>query len=237
MTKNSLKENFKTYLGLAAKFLLMNFYYRIEKFVILASKECDQAGKKLLDIGAGSSPYKKYFKKIGYFAQDIKQNKNIDYAGDVDDGLSAIASASFDYILCTQVLEHLKEPPKAFQEFSRILKPGGKIFLTTNFIYQLHSVPDDYYRFTKFGLKYLGQANGFAVERLKPQGGIFSVLSYILATLPIRLFLERSKALYWLYLILFSVPIVLINLIACVLDFLDRNKKMTINYEVIYRKI
>ena len=237
MTRNSLKESFKTYLGLSAKFLLMNFYYRIEKFVILVAKEYDKEGKKILDVGAGNSPYKKYFIKINYFTQDIKQNKNIDYINDLNNGLPTIDNASFDYILCTQVIEHLKEPLKLFQEFYRILKPRGKVFLTTNFIYQLHLVPDDYYRFTEFGLKYLGESNGFVVEHLKPQGGIFSVISYVFATLPIRLFLKRSKTLYYLYLILFSIPIILMNLTACVLDFLDRNKEMTINYEVIYRKI
>ncbi len=219
MTKNSLIE----YLSLSAKFLLMNFYYRIEKFVIFVAKEYDKEGKKILDVGAGNSPYKKYFNKIDYFAQDVKQNKNIDYINDLNNGLDAIDNASFDYILCTQVIEHLKEPPK--------------VFLTTNFIYQLHLAPDDYYRFTEFGLKYLGESNGFAVEHLKPHGGIFSVISYVFATLPIRLFLKKCKVLYYLYLILFSVPIILINLMAYVLDSLDRDKEMTINYEVIYRKI
>jgi len=215
----------------------MNFYYRIERFVISVAEEYDEEGKKILDIGAGNSPYKKYFSKIDYSAQDIKQNKNIDYINDLNNGLIAIDNASFDYILCTQVIEHLKEPLKVFQEFYRILKPKGKVFLTTNFIYQYHSSPDDYYRFTESGLKYLGESNGFVVKHLKPHGGIFSVISYIFATLPIRLFLKKSKALYCLYLMLFSIPIILINLMACVLDFLDRDREMTINYEVIYQKV
>lgn len=233
MTKNSLIK----YLSLSAKFLLMNFYYRIEKFVISVAKEYDKEGKKILDVGAGNSPYKKYFNKIDYFAQDVKQNKNIDYINDLNNGLDAIDNASFDYILCTQVIEHLKEPPKVFQEFYRILKPGGKVFLTTNFIYQIHMAPNDFYRFTKFGLQYLGESNGFVVEHLKPQGGIFHALSYIITVLPIRLFLKKSEVLYYLYLILFSIPIILINLTAYVLDFFDIDKEMTINYEVIYRKI
>ncbi len=37
----------------------------------------------------------------------------------------------------------------------RLLKPGGKLILTTRFIFPLHDIPHDYYRFTIFGLKYL----------------------------------------------------------------------------------
>lgn len=230
--------NLKTFITLFIKFLFMNFYYQIEKFVILISKKYDKKGKKLLDIGAGNSPYKKYFKKLSYFTQDIKQNqdKTIDYVGNLNKGLNMIKKESFDYILCTQVLEHLKNPQKAFQEFYRILKPKGKVFFTTNFIYQIHMEPNDYYRFTKFGLKNLGETNGFVVEHLKAHGGMLQVISYVLTTLPIRLFLKRNILLYHLYLILFSPLIIFLNLSAYILDFFDKDKEITINYEVVYKK-
>lgn len=203
------------------------------------AKQYDKQGKRILDIGTANSPYKKYFKKIDYFTYDIEQNENgnIDYVGDINDGLKAVPDSNFDFILCTQVLEHIKNPSWAFREFYRILKPDGKIFLTTNFIYQIHMAPNDFYRFTKFGLQYLGESNGFAVEHLKPQGGIFHTLSYIITVLPIRLFLKKSKALYHLYLILFSIPIVFLNLMSYFLDVFDVDKEITINYEAIYRRI
>lgn len=239
MVKNKTDMDFKTSLALFTKFIFMNLYYQIDKFVILISKKYDAKGKKLLDIGAGDVPYKKYFKKVTYSTQDIKQNKknSIDYIGSLDKGLKMIGNASFDYILCTQVLEHLKNPQKAFQEFYRILKPKGKIFLTTNFIYQIHMAPHDYYRFTKFGLRYLGKSGGFAVKHLKPQGGIFQVLSYVITTLPIRVFIRKINIFYYLYLVLFSIPIILINLTSYALDIFDANKEMAINYEVIYEKV
>ena len=229
----------KTFIVLFVKFLFMNFYYQIEKFVISISKKYDKKGKKLLDIGAENSPYKKYFEKLSYFTQDIKQNqdKSIDYIANLNKGLKMIKKESFDYILCTEVLEHLKNPQKTFQEFYRILKPKGKVFLTTNFIYQIHMMPNDYYRFTKYGLEYLGKSNGFAIEHLRAHGGVFHVTSYILTTLPIRLFLKRNAFLYHFYLILFSPFIIFLNLSAYILDFFDKEKELTINYEVIYRKI
>lgn len=220
------------------KFLMMNFYYQIERFVIEVAEKYDKKGKKLLDVGAEGSRYKKYFKKVRYYSQDVEQNEvaSIDFVGDLNAGLKGVKAASFDYILCTQVLEHLQKPAKVFEEFNRLLKPGGRLFLTTNFLYQIHMAPNDYYRFTEHGLKYLGESSGFKVEHLKSQGGVFSVLSYVVTTLPIRLWLKEGSFMYLLYLVVFSPVIIGLNLLAFSLDRLDNRRQMTINYEVIYRK-
>lgn len=224
--------------NLYTKFLLMNFYYRIEKFVIDLAEKYDQEGKKLLDIGAENSPYKKYFKKLDYFSQDIKQNKtkSVDFVIDLNKGLKKIKDNSFNYILCTQVLEHLKSPDYAFKEFYRVLKPGGKLFLTTNFFYQIHMKPNDFWRFTKHGLEHLGQTNGFTVKQIKPHGGIFQTISYLITTAPIRLFFKENSLSYYLYLIVFSPIIIFFNLSTLLLDRFDKEKGITINYQAIYQK-
>ena len=223
---------------LILKYLFMNFYYQVEKFVMEVGKKYDKKDKKILDVGAGEGEYGEYFKKISYTACDIKQNKKktIDMVGDFISDKGKFKKGYYDYVLCTQVLEHFEDPMVVFQRFNRVLKPGGKLFLTTNFIYQIHMEPNDYFRFTKYGLISLGEKNGFKVESIKPQGGIFSVLVYVLATLPLRLGLEKKWWSYHLYLVLFSPVIVLGNLIAVFLDKFDREKKLTINYEVVYVK-
>lgn len=215
-------------MALILKFLLMNFYWQIDQFVINLAKKYDQKNKKLLDVGAGECRYRKYFKNLKYKSQDVKQNTNktIDYVGK--------PKGKYDYILCTQVLEHVPEPVKIFQEFKRLLKPGGKVFLTTNFVYQLHMEPNDYWRFTEHGLRYLGESAGFKIESLRAEGGIFQVLSYVVTTLPLRMGLEQWKIIYWLYLIIFSPFIMLVNLTAVVFDMFFPNKSLAINYEVIY---
>lgn len=223
---------------LVLKYLFMNFYYQIERFVIEVSKKYDKEGKKILDVGAGGGGYGGYFKKTSYIACDIKQNdkKTIDIVGDFMGEVGKFKKGHYDYVLCTQVLEHFEDPMMAFQRFNRVLKPEGKLFLTTNFIYQIHMEPNDYFRFTKYGLVSLGEKNGFKVESIKPQGGVFSVLVYVLVTLPLRLGLEKSRWLSYLYIVVLSPVIVLGNLLAVFLDQLDKEKKLTINYEVIYVK-
>ena len=41
------------------------------------------------------------------------------------------ADASFDAIISTEVIEHLENPRAVFREFSRLLRPGGRLLLTT----------------------------------------------------------------------------------------------------------
>lgn len=214
------------------KFLMMNFYWRIDRFVEKVAKKYDRSGRKLLDIGAGTCKYRQLFTKLQYSSQDIEQNatNTIDFVGD----WKKIETSSYDYILCTQVLEHLPDPHQAFREFKRILKPSGKLFLTTNFIYQIHMEPRDYFRFTEYGLKRLGEANGFKVEKLERQGGIFQTLAYLINTLPLRMGLEKSPWSYWFYIVMFSPVIVITNLIAVGLDTAIKSNSLVINYGVVY---
>ena len=50
-----------------------------------------------------------------------------------DCGHLPFADACFDLLICRSVLEHLDVPSSAFQEFYRVLRPGGRfVFLTPN---------------------------------------------------------------------------------------------------------
>ena len=60
-----------------------------------------------------------------------------------------IKSNKYNNILLFNVLEHLPEYNSALSEINRILKKNGKFVGSTPFIYQIHSAPNDYFRFTK----------------------------------------------------------------------------------------
>ena len=219
--------------------IVRNHYQRTAVFCQKMAQDCDKKDAVLLDVGAGDSPNKKYFKNVCYLTQDVVQNKteSIKYVCDINEGIPEIQSATLDLILCTQVLEHIKEPHKVFKEFNRLLKNGGKLFLTTNMCYEEHMTPHDYFRYTQYGLRYLGESSGFKVESIKPQGGYFQVLYYLLFNLPIFVFIKRNSILYYLNLATFIVPFFASGLVVYVLDTLDLNRSITINYECIFRKI
>lgn len=209
-----------------------NHTYRLKRFVRSVAAECDRQGKKIIDIGAGTCPYKNYFKKARYFSHDIENNQQgtIDYVGP----LSILPDNAFDCVLCTQVLEHLKKPDAAFKDFNRILRRGGEVFLTTHMAFEEHLAPDDYFRFTRYGLRYLAESNGFRVESIEPQGGRFVVLAKELQTLVPRLLKDKGAVL--IFYLIFSWPLFIFNLLLVSLDFLDKEKTLTLNYECIFVK-
>ena len=106
---------------------------------------------KTLNIGCANLRYTSYFPYM--VALDIDKTKEPDIAGDTH--YLPLIDESFDVVLCTEVLEHLKEPQKAIDDMRRVLKKGGKLILTTPFIFPLHDTPSDYFRYTKYGLRYL----------------------------------------------------------------------------------
>ena len=64
-------------------------------------------------------------------------------------------SSEFEGIVCVNSLYYCKNPFKSLREFSRILKKNGKLAMITPFIYPIHDIPDDKYRFTEYGIKEL----------------------------------------------------------------------------------
>ncbi|MFH1443898.1 MAG: class I SAM-dependent methyltransferase [Candidatus Peregrinibacteria bacterium] len=109
---------------------------------------------RVLDVGCGAAGYKNLFPQLTTLDIEPREGVKVDIVADAHD-LSQIPDGSFDVILCTEVLEHLHTPAKAIAEFQRVLKPGGLLLLSTRFIFPLHDVPGDYYRYTKYGLKHL----------------------------------------------------------------------------------
>jgi SAM-dependent methyltransferase len=195
--------------------------------------------KSILDAGAGDCQYKIYFRRSQYKSQDnahansfFKYNQ-IDIKSEIYN--IPVAKSSFDYILCTQVLEHLEYPTRAFKEFRRILKPKGRLFLTAPFIAQEHDLPYDYFRFTKSALRSLSENNGFKVIEINSQGGKCIALGVMIKDL---LPLSTKNRQFQLLLYVLEMPIVApILFFLYLLDFLDKDKECTINYEAIFEKI
>ncbi len=106
---------------------------------------------RTLDIGAQNGPYAAFFPNR--IALDIRPGRGVRILSDAQ--VLGVADASFDHVLCTEVLEHLPEPQRAIDEMFRVLRPGGTLLLTTRFLFPIHDSPHDYFRFTKYGLRHL----------------------------------------------------------------------------------
>jgi SAM-dependent methyltransferase len=110
-------------------------------------------GGVVLDVGAKSAPYRSLIKAKEYLTLDIQPESRADIIGDIH----AIPreSESVDAVICTEVLEHCRDPRLAVSELRRLLRPGGVCLLTTRFIHLYHPDPQDYFRFTSDGLREL----------------------------------------------------------------------------------
>src|SRR3989344_8661916 len=133
--------------------------YEIETFVANSAKKMSK-GSKVLDAGAGPCPYKKMFSHCKYEATDFKDtHKLLDFICTLDN--IPKQSNFYDAVLCTEVLEHVENPQVVVNEFQRILKKNGKLFITVPQGWMLHQEPYNFFYFTKYGLSSLLNKAGF----------------------------------------------------------------------------
>jgi SAM-dependent methyltransferase len=138
----------------------------------------------LLDAGCGTMPYRAFLSSriTSYIALDIERRADgVALIGDVQ-GRVGLAGGSADVILCSEVLEHLSKPESALSEFHRILRPAGTLILSTPFLARIHEAPNDYFRFTRYGLQALLERNGFRLVEVEATGGVFAFLGHQPAT-------------------------------------------------------
>ncbi len=161
--------------------------FGISKFMEFASGEV-KPGERVLDAGAGATPYRKYFSHAKYESTDFAES--YDNSGKpIHDFICSLDNipkpdGSYDAIINTQVLEHVEYPQKVINEFYRVLAPGGKLFLTAPQGWGLHMEPYNFYYFTKYGLRSLFEHAGFQVQYIKPRGGMFWYLGNRLKIFP-----------------------------------------------------
>ncbi len=107
--------------------------------------------QRTLDLGCGQSPLSNAFSnRVGV---DIMPAAGVHVIADAH--RLPFASGSFEQIICSEVLEHLADARLAVQEMARVLGDGGRVILTAPFVYPIHEAPNDYQRFTEYGLRRL----------------------------------------------------------------------------------
>jgi len=181
----------------------------------------------LLDVGCGEAPYRRLFKsKVrNYITLDVQRYSNLNL---VADGCNLpIRDEIFDAVLCIQVLEHVAEPRKILEEIFRVLRPRGILGISAPQSYIIHMEPHDYYRYTKYGLRYLLEKAGLEICEIEPQGGYFALIHMILLS---NLWSKIRPR--FLQFVLRGLSATL----ATILDKLDKRKIETANYFVVCQK-
>lgn len=170
------------------------FYVRASIFQALKSNLPLFKGN-LLDVGCGKMPYRDYVlensKVEKYSGLDIETGNIYDLEVSPDylwDGQRMpFEDSQFQTIIATEVLEHCPYPEVVLKEIYRVLKKDGVFFLTVPFLWNLHEIPNDEYRYTPYSLERHLRNSGFNKVELKPTGGWHASMAQMLG-----LWIKRS---------------------------------------------
>ena len=139
----------------------------------------------VLDVGCGEKPYRSLLlsppsRASAYAGVDLPGNPYSTPDLEWDGVTLPKPDASVDSLLLTEVLEHCAEPAAVLKEAWRVLRPGGFLFVTVPFIWPMHAIPHDEYRYTPFALERLLTSAGFPSPRIAATGGRDAVLGVML---------------------------------------------------------
>jgi SAM-dependent methyltransferase len=183
-------------------------------------------GARVLDAGAGEGRYREHFHHHRYTGLDLAVGdatwnyQGLDVLGDLH--RLPFASATFEACLNIVTLEHVREPACVLAELARVLTPGGRLLLVVPHEWEVHQVPHDYYRYTRYGVAYLLERAGLRPTQISPAGGFFRLLS--------RRCWNAMQFFPLPLLPLVALPVAPVALLLPLLDGLDREQNFTLGY-------
>ena len=204
-------------------------------------------GSRVLDIGAGGCPYRMFFAHCSYDAQDFAALRSDQLNQGAYGPLKYICDAtaipapdaSYDFILCTEVLEHVLRPDAVIREAARLLRTGGTAVFTAPLGSGLHQDPYHFYGgFTPYWYQKVMAEAGFRGIRIETNGGSFQHFSqwcvwFIKSLSPWSAQLGAGQRLLYAILWLLTVPGVFgLMLLSRAIDRLDGRSEFTVGYQV-----
>ena len=212
------------------------FFVRREIYSFLESNSNFLSGE-LLDFGCGSKPYEKLFKNSNnYFGVEVYSNKKNLKSEIYYNGITLpFEDNAFDSILCTEVFEHVEQLDHVITELYRVLKPGGRMIVTTPFICIEHEMPHDFRRFTINGLINLMKKNNFKILKSQKLLNNFHVFFQTLNFYICQVFLKK-KTVYLKYIVYFLL-IGPVNFLSLIFNFfLPKTKEMYFGSGIVVEK-
>lgn len=202
------------------------YFLHYRKLFADLEKSATRAHGALLDIGCGNKPYEKMFagKITSYTGCDVVQSS--EQRVDIICPATAIPvpDASFDTVVCTQVIEHVADHRALLAEAHRVLRPDGVLILSGPMYWHLHEEPHDFFRFTEYGLRWLLEQAGFEKIEITPNGGKWALCGQVLL---------HCLAGTWLYK---GRVVMLINRLFSYLDDRYPDPKNPLNYVAVAHK-
>lgn len=203
------------------------------------------SGAKVLDAGAGPCRHRRLFAHCDYKAQDFAKFTGeghsygeLDYICDIT--AIPVADASFDFVLCSEVFEHIPTPDVAVRELARVLKPTGQMLLTAPFAAGIHMAPFHFCGgFSPYWYRHFLPLAGMEVVSITKNGGFFKLYGqesrrFLTLLTPTD---KVGRAMFLPLKALLAIWFRLIVPIAChLLDRFDNTDAFTAGYFVLAKK-
>jgi len=182
------------------------------------------SGAQILDLGCGNGPYWHLNPSLNWVGVDVIETPRTSVVVKTGESLP-FEKDTFDFVLCTQVLEHIDDNQFMIDQIERVMKPGGLLLVNVPFLYPLHGLPWDYHRITPERLGVILQ--NFHIDKILTCGGIGSSIS----TLWNNFWQDwghssfHRRAIFIALWPLFLFSCLISNSFSIILDYLDKTYK------------
>ena len=103
------------------------------------------------DYGSTAS-FREFYAGAEYVGVDMSEGKGVDVVVDLTESLGPLAESHFALGICCSVLEHVKKPWLFAANLTRLIRPGGRLYMSVPWVWRYHAYPDDYFRFSHRGV-------------------------------------------------------------------------------------
>jgi len=169
-------------------------------FAILNLNISDVKDKRIIEVGSldvnGSlRPIILNWGPSEYIGVDISKGKGVDVICNAENLEAMFGTESFDVVISTELLEHVKNWRKVISNFKKICKPNGIILITTvSYGFPYHGYPHDYWRYELADMKTI--FSDCIIKKLEASAHVNAV--FIKAKKP-KCFVEHDLSTYTLY--------------------------------------
>lgn len=138
------------------------------------------SGKSILEVGSmdvnGSArPYLESLNSASYLGVDIADGPSVDVLCDAGELADQFGPQSFDVVVSTEMVEHVRDWRTAFHQMKLVLHAGGMLLITTRSPgFKVHGYPFDYWRYTVDDMReILGDFDDLHIEEDSIAPGVF----------------------------------------------------------------
>jgi SAM-dependent methyltransferase len=193
---------------------------------------------RMLDFGCGNKPYQDLFYVREYIGMDIENiahdhsNENVDVF--YDGKHIPFDDSSFDSVFATEVFEHVFNLDEILSEINRVMKKDGRLLITLPFVWYQHEKPNDFARYTEFGISHLLRKHNFEIMIHEKSSSFFETSVQTMISYIYEAVFPKNKVLKILLAVIFIAPLNIFGIIGR--KIFPKNHDFFLNHIIVAKK-